>query len=126
MNRLKLHCCKLFFCMIQIVCRGKVKVQGHKKIRGQGHRCKKKAFKNFFQAILARSSKIFSGDLQNFNNSKNTAVLQPRIVQFLRPGTLMCPRGLHLWIFGCIKMIFHLSRLICCVSSSWCLWQRPF
>ena len=47
-----------------------------KNARGQGHKrkCspKKKVFKNFFQAFSSKTRflKFFSGDLQNFNNSK--------------------------------------------------------
>ena len=81
--------------------------QGHKKVRGQGkpfrgqtlsrpgsgmleakgqeHRrkCspKKKALKIFSGDILQN---FFSGDLQNFCNLKNTAVLEPRTGQFSR------------------------------------------
>ena len=64
--------------------------------RGQGPRTQaasvlqKKVLKNFFQAIFKkRSSKFFSGDQQNFNNSKNSAVLKPRTGQFsrLKPRT---------------------------------------
>ena len=46
------------------------------KAKDQGHRRKcsaKKGLQTFFQA-----SKFFSGDLQNFNNSKNTGVVEPR------------------------------------------------
>ena len=50
------------------------------------------------------SKKSFStkNDLQNFKDSKNTAVLEPRTGQFLRTWSFeakdfkMCPRGLHL------------------------------
>ena len=49
-------------------------------------------------------SKNFSSAPQNFNNSKHTAVLEPRTGQFLRTWGLeakakdfkICPRGLHL------------------------------
>ena len=86
--------------------------KGHKKIRGQGQGPrtqaqvfppKKKVFKIFFQAIspppkkkgsskrfFRRSSiknvfqNFFSGDLQNFNNLKKIAVLEPRTGQFSR------------------------------------------
>ena len=94
---------------------------------------KKKIFTKIFQAISKqkkRSSqkffyrsplenvfqKDFSSAPQNFNNSKNSAVLEPRTGQFLRTWGLeakakdltfeakakdfkMCPRGLHLWSF---------------------------
>ena len=58
--------------------------------RGQGHKrkCspKKKVFTKIFQAISTkkRFPKNFSSDTQNFNNSKNTAVLEPRTGQFSR------------------------------------------
>ena len=47
---------------------------------------KKKVFTNIFQAISTkkRFPKNFSSALQNFNNSKNSAVLEPRTGQFLR------------------------------------------
>ena len=70
--------------------------------RDQGHKrncLKKKELQNFFLAISKkRSSKIFfrqsqkkngqeknfPADLQNFNHSKNSAVLEPRTKQFLK------------------------------------------
>ena len=58
--------------------------------RGQGHKrkCspKKKVFTKIFQAISTkkRFPKNFSTAPQNFNNSKNTAVLEPRTGQFSR------------------------------------------
>ena len=110
----------------------KAKDQGHKhKVLSK----KKKVFTKIFQAISKeikikkRSSqkffkwspqkkrfpKIFSSAPQNFNNSKNSAVLEPRTGQFSRTWGLeakakdltfeakaktkdfkMCPRGLHL------------------------------
>ena len=47
---------------------------------------KKKVFTKIFQAISTkkRFPKNFSSATQNFNNSKNTAVLEPRTGQFLR------------------------------------------
>ena len=47
---------------------------------------KKKVFTNIFQAISTKTRfpKNFSSAPQNFNNSKNTAVLEPRTGQFLR------------------------------------------
>ena len=58
------------------------KDQGHK------HKCspKKKVFTKIFQAISTkkRFPKKFSSAPQNFNNSKNTAVLEPKTGQFLR------------------------------------------
>ena len=87
--------------------------------QSQGHRrkCfqkKKNMFKKYFrrspkekfQAFSKkRSSKNFSGDLQNLNNSKSSAVLEPRTGQYSRTGGFegmakdfkMCPRGIHLW-----------------------------
>ena len=88
--------------------------------RGQGPRTQAQVLSK-----KKRSSKIFSSDLhkkrfpknfssapQNFNNSKNSAVLEPRTGQFSRTWGLeakakdltfeakdfkMCPRGLHQW-----------------------------
>ena len=88
---------------------------------------KKKVFTKIFQAISTkkRFPKNFSSAPQNFNNSKNSAVLEPRTGQFSRIWGLeakakdltfeakakdykMCPRGrprgqgrprgLHLWL----------------------------
>ena len=61
----------------------KAKDQGHKR------KCspkKKKVFTKIFQAISTkkRFPKNFSSAPQNFNNSKNSAVLEPRTGQFLR------------------------------------------
>ena len=112
--------------------------------RGQGQECsrprprtqaqlfkKKRVFKKIFQAYLKKFffqaftkeqglQKDFLGELQNFNNSKNSAVLEPRTGQFSRtwgfevkakdltfeaknfkmcPRNQGCPRGLHL----CLK-----------------------
>ena len=78
---------------------------------------KKKVFIKIFQAFSTKQCfpKIFSSVPLNFNNSKNTAVLEPRTGQFSRTWGLeakakdfkMCPRGrprgqgrprgLHLW-----------------------------
>ena len=83
---------------------------------------KKKVFTKIFQAISTkkRFPNKFSSASQNFNNSKNSAVLEPRTGQFSRTSGLeakakdltfeakakdfkMCPRGqgrprgLHLW-----------------------------
>ena len=99
----------------------KAKDQGHKR------KCspkKKKVFTKIFQAIPTKNRfpKNFSSAPQNFNNSKNSAVLEPRTGQFSRTWGLeakakdltfeakdfkMCPRGrprgqgrprgLHLW-----------------------------
>ena len=76
---------------------------------------KKKVFTKIFQAIFMKNCfpKNFSSAPQNSNNSKNSAVLEPRTVQFSRTSGLeakakdltfeakakdfkMCPRGLHL------------------------------
>ena len=48
---------------------------------------KKKVFTKIFQAISTkkRFSKNFSSAPHNFNNSKNSAVLEPRTGQFSRP-----------------------------------------
>ena len=87
----------------------------------QGHKSKcspkkkKKVFTKIFQAISTkkRFPKNFSSAPQNFNISKNSAVLEPRTGQFSRTWGLeakakdltfeakakdfkMCPRGLHL------------------------------
>ena len=94
--------------------------------RGQGQECsrprprtkdtsasalqKKKVFTKIFQAISTkkRFPKNFSSAPQNFNNSKNSAVLEPRTGQFSRTWDLEDlrprgrprgqgrPRGLHL------------------------------
>ena len=47
---------------------------------------KKKVFTKIFQAISTKNRfpKNFSSASQNFNNSKNSAVLEPRTGQFLR------------------------------------------
>ena len=59
--------------------RGQGKDQGHK-------RKKKKVFTKIFQAISTkkRFPKNFSSAPQNFNNSNNSAVLEPRTGQFSR------------------------------------------
>ena len=60
------------------------------KAKDQGHKCKfsskKKIFKNFIQAIAKQNGleKKFSANLQNFNHSKNSAILEPRTGQFSR------------------------------------------
>ena len=101
--------------------------RGHKaRGQGQGHKrnCspKKKVFTKIFQAIstIKRFPKNFSSAPRNFNNSKNSAVLEPRTGQFLRTWDLeakakdltfeakdckMCPRGLHLWCENCYSSI---------------------
>ena len=59
--------------------------------KDQGHKCKcfpeKKGLKIFFSVDLQKKNGLerhFSADLQNFNHSKNSAVLEPRTVQFSR------------------------------------------
>ena len=58
----------------------------HKNFSGDLKKKKKKVFTKIFQAISTkkRFPKNFSSAPQNFNNSKNTAVLEPRTGQFLR------------------------------------------
>ena len=76
--------------------RGQSHGQGNKKIRGQGQECsrprprtkdtnasvflRKKVLKFFFRSISKKNGleKHFPADLQNFNHSKNNAVLEPR------------------------------------------------
>ena len=60
------------------------KDQGHK--RKCSPKKKKKVFTKIFQAISTkkRFPKNFSTAPQNFNNSKNSAVLEPRTGQFSR------------------------------------------
>ena len=61
-------------------------------------------FKNVSQVISKKQGlqKFFSGNLQNFKDLKNSAVLEPRTKQFSRTWDFkakdfkMCPRGLHL------------------------------
>ena len=85
--------------------------------KDQGYKCncfpKEKGLANFFLVNLQKNGleEHFSADLQNFNHSKNSAVLEPRTGQFLRTWGFeakanakdlkMCPRGrpqgLHLW-----------------------------
>ena len=62
------------------------------KAMDQRHKCKyfpkKKGLKTFFRRSPKKKNgleKHFSADLQNFNYSKNSAVLEPRTEQFLRP-----------------------------------------
>ena len=60
------------------------------KAKDQGHKCKcfpkKKGLKNFFSVDPQKNGlgKHFSADIQNFNYSKNSAVLEPRTGQILR------------------------------------------
>ena len=77
------------------------KDQGHKRKCSPKKKKKKKVFTKIFQAISKKKKKVFtkifqaistktrfpknfSSAPQNFNNSKNTAVLEPRIGQFSR------------------------------------------
>ena len=121
--------------------------------RGQGQECsrprprtqaqvlskkKKKVFTKIFQAISTkkRFPKNFSGSPQNFNISKNTAVLEPRTGQFLRTWCLeakakdltfeakdfkMCPRGqgrpqglhlcsFHYFLFPILSLVYKMSK----------------
>ena len=89
----------------------KAKDQGHKR------KCspKKKGLHKNFSGDLHKKTQNFSSSPQNFNNSKNSAVLEPRTSQFSRTWGLEAknfkmfprgqgrPRGLHL---------------------CWCLWTR--
>ena len=110
----------------------KAKDQGHKR-KCSPKKKKKKVFTKIFQAISTKKRflKNFSSAPQNFNNSKNSAVLEPRTGQFSRTWGLeakakdltfeakakdfkICPRGqgrprgLHLWplpsrrLYGCV------------------------
>ena len=60
------------------------------KAKDQGQKCKcfpkKKGLKNFFRRSQKKNGleKHFSADLQNFNHSKNSAVLELRTRQFSR------------------------------------------
>ena len=58
----------------------------------------KVVFKKIFQAIFTKNGleKHFSANLQTFNHSKNSAVLEPRTGQFSRPQGQGRPGGLHL------------------------------
>ena len=117
--------------------------------QGQGPRTqaqvlskKKKVFTKIFQAISTkkRFPKNFSSAPQNFNNSKNTAVLEARTGQFSRTWGLeakakdltfeakakdfkMCPRGrprgqgrprgLHLcYLIGCVLRLMQSANAI--------------
>ena len=90
---------------------------------------KKKVFTKIFQAIstIKRFPKNFSSTPQNFNNSKNSAVLEPRTGQFSRtrglkakdfkmyPRAQKRPRGLHLWLMtiAFLLLSFYLHKLNC-------------
>ena len=102
--------------------RAKVKNQGHK--RKCSPKKKRQSSKNVFRRFPVKNAfwNFFSGDLQNCNNSKKSAVLEPRTGQFSRTWGLEVkakdltfeakdfkmgprgrprgqgrPRGLHLW-----------------------------
>ena len=71
----------------------RLEAKATKKIRDQGPRTqtqvfsKKKVLKIFFSGDLQKKNgleKHFSADLQNFNRSKNSAVLEPRTGQLSR------------------------------------------
>ena len=66
--------------------RPRTKDQGHKRKCSLNDLQKKKVFTKIFQAISTkkRFSKNFSSAPQNFNKSKNSAVLEPRTGQFSR------------------------------------------
>ena len=92
-------------------CSPKKKKGLHKNFSGDlQKKKKKKVFTKIFQAISTKKRflKNFSSAPQNFNNSKNSAVLEPRTGQFSRTSGLeakdltfeakakdfkMCPRG---------------------------------
>ena len=101
---------------------------------------KKKVFTKIFQAISTkkRFPKNFSSALQNFNNSKNSAVLEPRTGQFSRTWGLeakakdltfeakakdfkMCPRGLHLCASPYHPAILNVKMFPC---FSWNLFRN--
>ena len=65
--------------------KAKAKDQGHKR-KCSPKKKKKKVFTKIFQAISKKKRflKNFSTAPQNFNNSKNSAVLEPRTGQFSR------------------------------------------
>ena len=64
----------------------KAKDQGHKRKCSPKKKKKKKVFTEIFQAISTKKRflKNFSSAPQNFNNSKNSALLEPRTGQFSR------------------------------------------
>ena len=68
-------------------CSPKAKKKGlHKNFSGDLKKKKKKVFTKIFQAISTKTCfpKNFSSAPQNFNNSKTSAVLEPRTGQFSR------------------------------------------
>ena len=68
-------------------CSPKIKKKGlHKNFSGDLKKKKKKVFKKVFLAISTKKRFLtnFSSAPQNFNNSKNFAVLEPRTGQFSR------------------------------------------
>ena len=65
----------------------KAKDQGHKRKCSQKKNLQKKDLKKIFSGALQKKNgleKHFSADLQHFNHSKNSAVLEPRTEQFSR------------------------------------------
>ena len=96
---------------------------------------KKKVFTKIFQAISTkkRFPKNFSCAPQNFNNSKNTAVLEPRTGQFSRTWGLkakdfkICPRGLHLWLKFKLELqsVWILKKLKIFCWQHQLLWRKP-
>ena len=89
---------------------------------------KKKVFTKIFQAISTkqRFPKNFSSAPQTFNNSKNSAVLEPRTwgleakakdLTFEAKDFKMCPRGqgrpcrLHLWKLLHFRIHYFVSRI---------------
>ena len=79
----------------QVLSKKKKKKGLHKNFSGD---LQKKVFTKIFQAISTkkRFPKTFSSAPQNFNNSKNSAVLEPRTGQFSRTRGQGRPRELHL------------------------------
>ena len=91
---------------------------------------KKKGLQNnFIRRFPIKKSlqNFFSGDLQNLNNSKTTAVLEPRTGQFSRTWGFeakdikMCPRGLHLRYAGIgSDFTFQLLNILQVAIAMWC------
>ena len=101
----------------------------HKNLSGYLQK-KKKVFTKIFQAISTkqRFPKNFSSAPQTFNNSKNSAVLEPRTwgleakdLTFEAKDFKMCPRGrprgqgrprrLHLWKLLHFRIHYFVSRI---------------
>ena len=109
---------------------------------------KKKIIIRSFQAISTKTRfpNNFSSAPQNFNNSKNTAVLEPRTGQFSGTWGLeanvkaedltfeakdfkMCSQGLHLWYWLLNKTTnfslnchFESQKALSLLSGTWCHW----